>query len=243
MRKIIFILILVIIGNYTYSQDFCQTPVYTANPSLNIFNSANFGSGAYGSKTLRLYFHVVRRVDGSGGDLPFEVSQAYNILQDDYNPNGIYFAWDGCIDYIDNSILYNFNAFGQNIFSTNNHTDGIDVYLYPKTNLGAGGQANGVGSSSEFFVSGTWSGTGPFLALSHIISHEMGHVLFLWHSHHGTFPEGGNDNPCPELVNGSNASFCGDNVIDTPADPHIQFNVNSNCEWLGSGQDANGDSF
>lgn len=80
------------------------------------------------------------------------------------------------------------------------------------------------------------------LITSHVISHEMGHVLFLWHTHHGT-GEGGNDNPCPELVDGSNSSICGDYVTDTPADPHIQFNVNSSCQWLGSGTDANGDSY
>ena len=65
----------------------------------------------------------------------------------------------------------------------------------------------------------------------------------LWHTHHGTYPEGGNDNPCPELVNGSNSAYCGDYVIDTPADPHIMFNVNSACTWLGSGFDANGQPY
>ena len=72
----------------------------------------------------------------------------------------------------------------------------------------------------------------------------MGHVLYLWHTHHGTYNEGGNDNPCPELVNGSNSATCGDYVTDTPADPHLQFNVNQlTCEWNSSATDANGDSY
>ena len=89
-------------------------------------------------------------------------------------------------------------------------------------------------------------GKHPIISLtkSHVISHEMGHVLYLWHTHHGTYNEGGNDNPCPELVNGSNSATCGDYVTDTPADPHLQFNVNqSTCEWNSSATDANGDSY
>ena len=76
--------------------------------------------------------------------------------------------------------------------------------------------------SSEFWVSGSyWKSPNNSLTKSHVISHEMGHVLYLWHTHHGTFNEGGNDNPCPELVNGSNSATCGDYVTDTPADPHL----------------------
>ena len=58
---------------------------------------------------------------------------------------------------------------------------------------------------------------------SHIISHEMGHVLFLWHTHHGTYPEGGDPNQCMELVDGSNSTICGDYISDTPADPNIKW--------------------
>ena len=68
--------------------------------------------------------------------------------------------------------------------------------------------------------------------------------IFGRHTHHGTFDEGGNDNPCAELVNESNSSTCGDYVKDTPADPHLQFNVNSStCEWNSSGTDAIGDYY
>lgn len=76
------------------------------------------------------------------------------------------------------------------------------------------------------------------LLRSHVLSHEMGHVLFLWHTHHGTVHETGDPYQCAECVDGSNTSTCGDYVADTPADPNIQLNVNiSNCQWLGSGTD------
>nr|WP_302850226.1 M43 family zinc metalloprotease [Polaribacter cellanae] len=118
------------------------------------------------------------------------------------------------------------------------------MYLYDDS-VGGGGLANGVGESSEFYVSGSyWKAPNNSLTRSHVISHEMGHVLFLWHTHHGTYDEGGNDNPCPELVNGSNSTTCGDYVTDTPADPYLDFDVNqSTCEWNSSGADANGDSY
>jgi hypothetical protein len=54
-----------------------------------------------------------------------------------------------------------------------------------------------------------------------VLSHEMGHCLGLYHTHHGTVTEEGDSFQCPELVNGSNSSTCGDYIADTPADPNI----------------------
>ena len=240
--KIYFYLILITLSFHitTFGQDMCQTPANTTNPNINLMNNSNFGSSAYAPKALRVYFHVIRRTNGSGGYLQYEVKQAFDILNADFGISGITFSWDGCIDYIDNDNYHN-SSTANSIYSVNAHTDGIDIYLFPKSHPSAGGRANGVGSNAQFWVAGSWGGE-P-VALTHIISHEMGHVLFLWHTHHGTFPEGGNDNPCKEFVDGTNASFCGDYVIDTPADPHIQFNVNANCQWQGSGQDARGDPY
>jgi hypothetical protein len=105
-------------------------------------------------------------------------------------------SWDGIIDPIDNDTYYN-NIPTTNIFYENNHTNGIDIYLYPADpnySTPIIGLANGVGMSSEFYIVGRVSGI-PACTTS-TISHEMGHVLNLWHTHHGTYDEGGNDNPC-----------------------------------------------
>jgi hypothetical protein len=51
----------------------------------------------------------------------------------------------------------------------------------------------------------------------------------LFHTFHGLCEPGG----CPELVNGSNCTTCGDFVCDTPPDPQ-EFATNSNCSWTGS---------
>ena len=87
----------------------------------------------------------------------------------------------------------------------NNHNDGIDIYLYSDfcgVNLG---QANGVGNSGELLLAGM--ANGQSMTTSHAISHEMGHVLFLWHTHHGTSggcENHGDANACTEYADISN---------------------------------------
>ncbi|WP_457618952.1 hypothetical protein [Lutibacter sp.] len=227
-------------------QTFCYTPNHSNYQYLNtMMRSSSLSDESY---CIKIYFHVIRRTDGTGGQNIGSVNQAFQILNNDYNPHDISFVWDGNINYIDNDTFYNNPSYGGTlttppaILGRNNHLDGIDIYLFDN-NAPSGGLANGVGESSEFYVSGSyWKPPYQSLITSHVISHEMGHVLFLWHTHHGT-NEGGNDNPCAELVDGSNSTTCGDYVVDTPADPHIHFNVDTNCQWTASGTDANGVSY
>jgi len=255
MKAKIYISIILMTIFYTAkAQTFCYTPNYSSNQSLNtMMRSSSLANDSY---CVKIYMHVIRRTNGSGGQTTNAVNQAFQILNADYNPHDIFFNWDGIIDYIDNTTYYNNPNYGSgyetingevvfiypDIFSVNNHQDGIDIYLFDDS-IGGSGLAHGVGDSSEFYVTGSfWEAPNYSLITSHVISHEMGHVLFLWHTHHGT-GEGGDDNPCAELVNGNNSSTCGDYVEDTPADPHINFNVDSSCQWQGSGTDANGDSY
>ncbi len=226
--------------NILQAQSFCRTSSYTTNENVEIdptlFKKTDI------EYHLRLYIHVIRRSDGTGGQTRDDINTVLSYLAMDFNPHNIFFEWDCEIDYIDNDNY--FNNPGGNIFSNNNHFDGIDIYLFDDSISGFG-LANGVGSHSELLVTGSyWNPPYGSLVKSHVISHEMGHVLYLWHTHHGTFNEGGNDNPCPEFVDGSNCWICGDHVCDTPADPRIGFNVDPiTCEWLGSGTDAHGDSY
>ena len=253
MKTKIYILIILMTIFYTAkAQTFCHTPNHSNNHFLNtMMRSSSLSDNSY---CVKIYMHVIRRTNGTGGQTVSAVNQAFQILNDDFNPHDISFNWDDTIDYIDNTTIYNNPNFGlttdgngninnpPQVFTTNNHQDGIDIYLFDDS-INYGGLAYNVGFSSEFYVSGSfWESPYQSLITSHIISHEMGHVLFLWHTHHGT-GEGGYDNPCAELVNGNNSSTCGDYVEDTPADPHIQFNVNSSCQWQGSGTDANGDNY
>ena len=225
-----------------YAQDFCGTPAITNIENVKKLSSPQKRS-ANTTYTLRIYFHVIRSSSGTGGVSTSNVESAYGRLNSDFNSHGIYFFWDGNIDYIDNNSYYN-NVPNTYIFNVNNHINGIDIYLfpaYPNYPYSFAGKANGVGMNSEYLVVGNINGT-PICTTS-TISHEMGHVLNLWHTHHGTYNEGGNDNPCPELVNGSNSSTCGDYVEDTPADPNIGGMVNGNCVYIGTGTDANNQAY
>ncbi|MCP1996537.1 hypothetical protein [Flavobacterium sp. HSC-61S13] len=219
-----------------YGQAVCITPSYTINEPINNSHLMRdpFNNNKY---CLRVYFHVIRRSDGSGGQTISAVNEGFRILNQDFEAHNISFLWDNSINFIDSDTHYLSPTSA--IFNIDNHSDGIDIYLFDNESTGLG-LANGVGSSSEMFVSGKfWKPPYDSLVTSHIISHEMGHVLFLWHTHHGT-REGGSDNPCPELVDGSNSSICGDYVSDTPADPHLMFDVDPiTCKWNGFATDSN----
>jgi len=238
--KIILIVALLLTFIKLEAQSFCLTPSSSSNLTLNKDYQMKVSNN--NSYCLKVYFHVIRRSNGTGGQDTDSVNEAFNILNQDFNSHNISFVWDNHINYIDNDAYYGNPT--TSIYNVNNHQDGIDIYLFDDSSS-TGGRANGVGESSEFWVSGSyWKSPYNSLTKSRVISHEMGHVLFLWHTHHGTYDEGGNDNPCPELVNGSNSSICGDYVEDTSADPNLQFNVNQGtCQWNSSATDSNGDNY
>lgn len=232
-------------------QKICQTPQFTDNLLLN--KSEVLGSWPNdNSYCLRVYFHIIRRDDGSGGQNPSVIEPALNMLNEDFNPHNISFTWNNELDIINNTEIFNEPLIGKendstgymtvppHVFTVNFHTDGIDIYLFEDSSSYVGGYAYNVGDKSAMLIGGSnWFPPYQSLLSTHTISHEMGHVLFLWHTHHGTFPEGGNDSPCSELVDFSNSDVCGDYVTDTPADIHLHFWVDSLCQWMSSGQDIN----
>ncbi len=70
--------------------------------------------------------------------------------------------------------------------------------------------------------------------LENILSHELGHVMGLPHTHGYT-----NSGTTNELVDGSNCATAGDRFCDTPADPNLLGKVNGSCSYTGSARDAN----
>lgn len=211
------LLIILFFSGKVKSQVFCLTEKSDKNAELEEFyNSTIKSTKAANTYCLRIYVHVLRRSDGTGGQSWLGVIAALRYLDMDFNPHGIYFQWDQSIDFIDDDRY--FNPDHTNILKVNNHVDGIDVYLADDSLLDYG-EADGLGESSGFYIMGS-------AVRSHLISHEMGHVLFLHHTH------AQDEQGCKEYVDGRNTSQCGDFVSDTPPDPGMYSNVDvSDCEW------------
>ncbi|TVR82554.1 MAG: hypothetical protein EA409_04690, partial [Saprospirales bacterium] len=240
MKISIYIILMVgLVSQYqvAFSQWVCTTPDTSANMiyNLELSKMSIFQPRSFDDVTLRVYYHVIR--DSEGGGLYFSeahVQESFNILQNDFNDYGIYFAWDCEINYIDNNWFRvsnpNLQTYKDSLFNQASNADGIDIFLLRTSTFGGGGYANGVGSESQFFVYGTLSS--QTLGLTSVVSHEMGHVLYLWHTHRGC--ETGNweftENYHLDTVN---CEVAGDFLCDTPADPLIWGNVNSSCEWNG----------
>jgi len=192
--------------------------------------------------TIRIFVHIIRRSDGTGGLTTQQVDNAIAIMEDHYLNNisaqrVICFYLIGQ-DEIHNDDYFNFvddqtdNDFSQ-LIQVNSHSDAIDIYFLG-ANVSYGGRASGI-PGNACVVGGTVAETG-------VLSHEVGHCLGLYHTHSGS---GCGDNAnCAELADGSNCNLCGDRICDTPADPCLTGKVNSDCIIFTSlGTDDNGDNY
>lgn len=177
---------------------------------------------------VKLYLHVIRKDDGSGGLTDAQVKQSLDNLAEDFEPYNIEFLTDCVVNYIDSTDQYNDINGDPGIWSVNNHDDGIDLYFYPHLTPpvldGFGGTSNTPGS--EIFIAGYYK-VAPFPPLyqTPILTHEMGHAFGLYHTHQ-VVPF------CQEAIDGSDCGSCGDKICDTPADPGLNDDVDPNtCSW------------
>lgn len=244
MKKLIFLLLFgIIFSNKLQSQSFCETPAISEYEE-SILESVWLPDYSKYKFCVKIYIHVIRKSDGTGGQSYSNVLDAIGFLDSAYNPYDIYFKWNGSVNYIDNTTYYNSPSYIMSDDSYD-HFDGIDIYLFddstnhPVTGNGWG-TVKEVGSvKTKLLVTGTFNNGKTPLVRSHVLSHELGHLFFLYHTHHGTVPETGDPNQCPECADGSNSSICGDYVTDTSADPGISYHVDLiTCEWLNSGFDS-----
>ncbi|GEM_PF-1453647 len=246
------IFVVISINIFAQKNGFCATSPNI--PNLLGANRAllNSVSNTY---TIGIFFHVMRLSNGTGGQTQQEVNNAFNTLESDYQSYNLHFLLLG-IDEIWNDNFYNqtnfcadnycntdLNGDGKfDVFSPNSHAHAIDIYLFANDRLNFGLAANIPGTA--LVIGGNSFNTN--LASSHVLSHEMGHCLGLFHTFHGTDrvhePVG-----CAEFVNGSNGTTCGDFVQDTPADPSRIFDcgTQNTCTWNCSSSfvDGNGDHY
>jgi len=215
----------------------CQTPQNAPNFDLLEQLRATNVSSVY----ARMKVHVIRKESSpTGGQTVEGVNLMMNNLYSIFDEEGIFFAWDGNINYINSDYYYSMNdSKAEELINNYNSDTAIDLFLVDDTNsLIAYTQGVGVSTALVFggYLFRSINGKGGFTTMtrSGFIAHLMGHVLNLWDTHYGSpYMAGGG---CPEFVDGSNSTICGDYITDTPADPGLYFgpygfNVNENCVY------------
>ena len=176
-------------------------------------------------KAIQIHFHIVRRSNGTGGLTNAQVNTVFETMNNDFVDLAVTFVEEGRSfinsDYFHNS--FDSDKFFE-LITVDFEPHRIDIYLLPETS-GWGGRADGI-PSSALVIDGD-------LAQTSVVSHEVGHCLGLYHTHSG---RGCWDNAnCPENIDGSNCTTCGDLVCDTPADPCLSGVVDGFCNYTGGG--------
>ena len=186
--------------------------------------------------------HIVRQSNGTGGLTTQELATAIQGLNDFYAAVDIQFFECEPVKFINNSNWYNFNSADDfAVYSTNNVQGALNIYYFNSISSSFGplcGYANfpSANPRDRIMMANDCTTSGTTLI------HELGHYFSVFHTH-GTSNCGTTD----ELVNGSNCTFAGDRVCDTPADPNLfancQTSLVSNCQYIGTATDANGQSY
>lgn len=206
MKKIFKLMFFVI---FVFTNSYSQKECDVLHPSSPVFVSNQKSS--FISYTFKVYYHIIRKKNGKKPSTDIQsIANAHNYLNNSFISSNICFVWSGT-DYIDDNDFYNFDfssddaatTESEELFQTNAHADGIDVYIIHK-------------SSSQYAFNGrvnTIPGNGIILQnvkfQESSFPHEMGHIMGLYHAFEEMF--------CTENPDGSNSSDCGDLVEDTPA--------------------------
>lgn len=218
----------------------CGTPP-AKNPIINPL-SPPAAPPASTNYVIRIYPHIVRMDDGTGGRTLADLRAALDILRAAYEPHKIFFSLE-CVNYIDDHYYYDnencnvsycwdplgaailgcdisawlpVESLACDIFTENAHTDGIDLYILDGSTWGVNGNGRAQWITSTSLVLGGFYSDGTDALLSPTLVHEMGHCLSLWHTHHGSCSEPSSTlfPACEEFVNQPDLTCTGCNCTD-----------------------------
>jgi hypothetical protein len=172
----------------------------------------------YSPYFLGVAFHIVRNDDGSGGVPEYVVTETMENLNLFYEEGGYAFSQISSIEYIDNTV-YNTNSDSlAEIRALHDVPNAINIYFSYALPYSMGGYSGSVGSGNTYVIINSYHATKYSVA-----AHEVGHVLYLFHTHQGY----------NECTDGSNCNTAGDLICDTPADPNLLNKIGSNCSYIG----------
>jgi len=197
--------------------------------------------------SIPVKIHIVTNDDGSGGieinDILSELDEVNAYFQNSFVE---FFVCDD-VNYINSSSLYDFDSdTQQDLLFSNHQSDILNIYFVNDISFGAGGACGYTylpGNSNQYYDAIVMDNDCTTSTDGTTLTHEFGHHLNLIHTHG---PQNGS--LTDELVSGTNCSFAGDLLCDTPADPQLgNNNVNNvNCLYSVSGTpptDAQGNLF
>lgn len=239
---LLFIMCLFLTPQKMYGQQQCCSDIDLGANPLNhvVCDPILHEYSALGPYYIRIYVHVIKSLDGSLGQTDPEVLEALAFLDNAFNEHGIFFVWDCVIDVIENDELAGiFDPYGElnldDDLDSYSNLNGIDIFLFPDHedealmgNFGSG-VASGIGYGTSFAIGGMYGYRDDYnnlfvpegsLARSHTISHEMGHVLGLLHTHNNNATSNGLSTPNEDVDQENNPGQCllsGDCICDTPA--------------------------
>ena len=184
-----------------------------------------------------IQIHILRTSSGSGGLTTSQITSVINDMNAYYVNANLEFVQCGSINYINNSNYYDFDQSQESALAgPNDVTNVINIYFFNSITSSSGsglcGYTRFPPSTDRIFMANSCATNGSTM------SHEMGHYFSLYHTHGKT-----NTGTTDEYVNGSNCTYAGDDLCDTPADPNLYGLIGSSCTYTGTTTDANGDTY